>query len=143
MEASWINGLLGGIVLGVAAVLLLLANGRIAGISGIFGALTNRRLVFDWSERSLFMIGMVAAPALYYLLAGGVPSITVTANPLLLILAGGLVGIGTQMGSGCTSGHGICGTARFSKRSIVAVATFMAFGALSVFVLRLLGLGVA
>ena len=118
-------GLAGGILIGLSAALLLLANGRIAGISGITGSLIALKLPTAWSESLLFVVGLVAAPAIYAL-AVSPPAITITTSVPLLIAGGVLVGIGSRLGSGCTSGHGVCGMSRLSKRSILATATFMA-----------------
>lgn len=118
-------GLAGGILIGLSAALLLLANGRIAGISGITGSLIALKLPAAWSENLLFIVGLVAAPAIYALIVSA-PAITITTSVPLLIAGGVLVGIGSRLGSGCTSGHGVCGMSRLSKRSILATATFMA-----------------
>jgi uncharacterized membrane protein YedE/YeeE len=118
-------GLAGGILIGLSAALLLLANGRIAGISGITGSLIALKLPAAWSESLLFVVGLVAAPAIYALIVTP-PAITITTSVPLLIAGGVLVGIGSRLGSGCTSGHGVCGMSRLSKRSILATLTFMA-----------------
>ncbi len=118
-------GLAGGILIGLSAALLLLANGRIAGISGITGSLIALKLPAAWSENLLFIVGLVAAPAIYALIVSP-PAIHITTSVPLLIAGGVLVGIGSRLGSGCTSGHGVCGMSRLSKRSILATATFMA-----------------
>ncbi len=128
-------GLAGGILIGVAAALLLLANGRIAGISGIAGSLVTLELPAAWSENALFLAGLVAAPAVYAL-AVSPPGINITGSLPLLIAGGVLVGIGSRLGSGCTSGHGVCGNSRLSKRSILATLTFMAVAILIVTVSR-------
>ncbi len=118
-------GLAGGILIGLSAALLLLANGRIAGISGITGSLIALKLPAAWSENLLFVVGLVAAPAIYALIVSA-PAITITTSVPLLIAGGVLVGLGSRLGSGCTSGHGVCGMSRLSKRSILATLTFMA-----------------
>ena len=118
-------GLAGGSLIGLSAALLLLANGRIAGISGITGSLIALKLPAAWSENLLFIVGLVAAPAIYALIVSA-PAITITTSVPLLIAGGVLVGIGSRLGSGCTSGHGVCGMSRLSKRSILATLTFMA-----------------
>jgi uncharacterized membrane protein YedE/YeeE len=126
VNPDWLNGLVGGALIGGAAGALLLLNGRIAGISGIVGGLLKNPGAerSDWLERAAFVAGLIAAPMVFGAL-GGARDIVITQNAGLLVAGGLLVGIGTRMGSGCTSGHGICGLGRMSKRSIAAVATFM------------------
>jgi uncharacterized membrane protein YedE/YeeE len=132
-EFTPIESLTGGLLIGAGAALLLLCNGRIAGISGIVGGALGAE-PGDRLWRLLFLLGLPLGAALVSIgLDGtGVPR----ASTPLLIAGGLLVGYGTQLGSGCTSGHGVCGMARGSKRSIVATATFMAAGAVTVFVVR-------
>ena len=125
--------LVGGLILGVATVILLLGIGRIAGISGIVSSVLKPKRVEMWQV--LFIAGLVLSPLLYSVFRP-LPDIEVTTSLPLLIAAGLLVGFGTRLGSGCTSGHGICGNARLSPRSIVATATFMAFGIITVFIGR-------
>lgn len=126
---------IGGSLIGLSAALLWQCNGRIAGISGIVGGLLTPRAT-DIAWRVAFVVGLVVAPLLYRLLGGGVAAIDV-ASPLAAIVVGGfLVGFGTRLGSGCTSGHGVCGLARLSRRSIVATAIFMATAIATSFVLR-------
>jgi uncharacterized membrane protein YedE/YeeE len=126
--------LAGGVLIGLAASWLVLANGRIAGISGLLGGLVDRAA--DWRPRAAFVAGLVLAPLLYRVLTGGLPSANVTAAWPQLALAGLLVGVGTRYASGCTSGHGVCGLARLSPRSLVATLSFMAAGFGTVYVLR-------
>ncbi len=130
-------GLTGGILIGLSAALLLLANGRIAGISGITGSLVALKLPAAWSENLIFLVGLIAAPAIYALMASP-PAIIITSSLPLLVAGGVLVGIGSRLGSGCTSGHGVCGMSRLSKRSILATLTFMAVAILTVTISRLL-----
>ena len=128
------TALFGGALIGLAAALLLLASGRIAGISGILGgALAGPGEDRGW--RLAFLIGLPLGAAVVSLVRGGL-AISVSASPGVLIAAGLLVGFGTQLGSGCTSGHGVCGIARASRRSLAATGVFMATGALTVFVVR-------
>ena len=130
--------LVGGVIIGAATVLLLLGIGRITGISGIASRLLKPKKVKAW--QILFIVGLVISPLLYQLVAP-LPIVEITRSWPLLIGAGLLVGFGTRLGSGCTSGHGICGNARLSPRSMVATATFMLFGILTVYIGRhLLGL---
>jgi uncharacterized membrane protein YedE/YeeE len=124
----------GGVLIGVAVAMLLLLNGRIAGISGIVGGLlVPRRGDLGW--RFAFVFGLLAAPALWRL-AGGAIEMRIDAGFGTLAAAGLLVGVGTSYGSGCTSGHGVCGLSRLSPRSLVATAAFMAAGIATVFVVR-------
>ncbi len=125
---------LGGMLIGLAAVILMLGNGRIAGIVGIVGGLV-KPVAGDWVWRLAFVAGMLAAPLVYGLFAV-LPGVTLDANWPTLLIAGVLVGIGTRLGSGCTSGHGVCGIARMSRRSLVATVCFMSSGFATVFVLR-------
>ncbi|MBK6006822.1 YeeE/YedE family protein [Ramlibacter ginsenosidimutans] len=124
----------GGVLIGLAAAMFVLLNGRIAGISGVLGGLLNP-VRGDVAWRAAFIAGMVGAPMLYALFAA-VPRVEINAGQGALICAGLLVGVGTRYGSGCTSGHGVCGLSRLSPRSMVATATFMAAGFLTVFVAR-------
>ena len=126
--------LAGGLVLGLAAALFILLNGRVLGISGIVGGLLRPR-AGDAGWRIAFVAGLLAAPVLWSLAAAPVVP-RIQAGPALLVLAGLLVGWGTAHGSGCTSGHGVCGLARLSPRSLVATLAFMATGFATVFVLR-------
>jgi uncharacterized membrane protein YedE/YeeE len=138
-EANFIGGIIGGALIGVAAVLLLLFNGRIAGISGIVGGIFSDNSVAERLWRAVFVVGIVCGAALYSLIFGA-PSIQMQTNTPILIVAGLLVGFGTRLGSGCTSGHGVCGLARRSPRSLAATMTFILFGALTVFLMRHLSL---
>jgi uncharacterized protein len=136
-----ISSLLGGILIGVAAALMLLACGRIAGISGILGGLT-RPTRGDVAWRLTFVLGLVVGGLVIERLRPG--SLGVSVAPLWLVaVAGLLVGYGSRLGHGCTSGHGLCGISRLSRRSIVATLVFMGAGAATVFVLRHLVGGVA
>ena len=126
--------LAGGALIGLAAALLLLLNGRVAGISGVLGGLL-KPVKGDIAWRAAFVLGLVGAP-LAYLLFARLPAPRIDAEYAALIAAGLLVGVGTRYGSGCTSGHGVCGLARLSPRSLVATACFMASGFATVFVIR-------
>ncbi len=132
------TSLAGGILLGLAAAMFLLLNGRIAGISGIFGGLLwPKRGDIGW--RLAFLLGLLAAPGLWLLLAPSslpLPAVRIDAGGTALILAGLAVGLGTRYGSGCTSGHGVCGLSRLSLRSLAATMTFMAGGFVTVYLLR-------
>ena len=128
------SALAGGVLIGIASALFVLLNGRIAGISGIVGGLL-RPSRGDVAWRAAFVVGLVGAPWVYRLVAV-LPPLRIDASDGALILAGLLVGIGTRYGSGCTSGHGVCGLSRLSVRSLAATAAFMGAGFATVFVLR-------
>lgn len=126
----------GGLLIGTAAALLLLLTGRIAGVSGMAAAATGiGRGGAPWSQAAGFVVGLPIGAA-FVSLALRTPGIVVTSSVPLLIVAGLLVGFGTRLGNGCTSGHGVCGIGRLSLRSLAATATFMAAGAATVFLLR-------
>ena len=127
------SALFGGVLIGLSMVLLLLTDGRIAGISGVVGGLLVSK-VRDAGWRLAFILGLIAAPLLYAAVAGGVPPVSVTSSTGLLIAGGLLVGFGARLGSGCTSGHGVAGIARLSPRSFVATGVFLAAGMVTVFV---------
>ena len=130
-----LSSLVGGALIGLAAAILLLFNGRIAGISGILGGLTTLP-PGDRLWRGLFLGGLVAGALLYRVWDPGSADITLTGSLPLLVIGGLIVGFSTRLGSGCTSGHGVCGIARLSKRSLTATACFMASAILTVFVMR-------
>ncbi|HWT59338.1 MAG TPA: YeeE/YedE family protein [Rhizobium sp.] len=134
---TYLPSLFGGMLIGVSAVMLLLFNGRIVGISGIVGRLAQGVGV---QTNLPFVFGLLLGPLLYLLVFGRWPTVQITVGWPLLIVAGLLVGFGSRMGSGCTSGHGIMGLARLSPRSFVAVAIFLTAGVVAVTVLRCLGL---
>ena len=134
-EFTPFTGALGGALIGLAAALLLALNGRIAGISGIVGGLLPPR-AGDALWRLLFVAGLALGALLVRLYNGAPLAVPVESSTFTLVLGGLLVGFGTRLGSGCTSGHGICGLARLSPRSLVAVVTFMASAMLTVFALR-------
>lgn len=128
------TSLLGGLLIGIATAILILFNGRIAGVSGILGGLIKPRL-HEVSWRSAFLLGILLSPALWNLWLPA-PIVLIEANDTLIIVAGLLVGLGTRYGAGCTSGHGICGISRLSPRSIVATLTFMLAGFVTVYIMR-------
>ena len=130
-----VSGLIGGLLIGAAAALLLLLNGRISGISGIVGGLLGPRSS-DVGWRVVFVAGLVLGAFGYMLATGGAIPVKMQASLPVLVLAGLLVGFGTRLGSGCTSGHGLCGVARLSKRSIVATSVFFGVAMLTVFLTR-------
>jgi uncharacterized membrane protein YedE/YeeE len=126
----------GGALIGLAAVLLLALKGRIAGVSGIAMRLLPPYEDKEFAGRFAFVAGLIAAPILMWLASGRWPEQTIAAGVPVLVAAGLLVGFGSVWGSGCTSGHGVCGLSRLSVRSLVATLTFMATGILTVFVMR-------
>ena len=128
------SALAGGMLIGLAAAMFVLLNGRIAGISGVIGGLF-KPVKGDVAWRAVFVLGLVGAPWVYALLAA-LPQPRIDASFGALVIAGLLVGVGTRYGSGCTSGHGVCGLARLSPRSLVATVAFMAAGFATVFVIR-------
>lgn len=138
MSIDWANftpwaSLGGGVLIGLSAGFFAIMNGRIAGISGLLGALVDGGE--GRGEKFLFILGLLLTPLLWSLFSE-LPSMQFDAGWLALLVAGALVGIGTRYGSGCTSGHGVCGISRLSLRSLVATAAFMAAGFATVFVLR-------
>ncbi|MDQ1922297.1 YeeE/YedE family protein [Massilia pseudoviolaceinigra] len=140
LSPDLVRALAGGALIGLAAAMFLLLNGRIAGISGILGGLL-RPVRSELGWRIAFLLGLVLSPLVFVLFAP-LPQVHVDAGKASLIVGGVLVGLGTRYGSGCTSGHGVCGIARLSPRSLAASATFMLAGFVTVFVLRhLLGFG--
>lgn len=128
--------LLGGALIGLSAVLLMWAAGRIAGVSGIAARLFPPYEDRQFAGRLAFVAGLIAAPILVRLVTGGLPAQTIAATTPVLIVAGLLTGFGSVWGSGCTSGHGVCGLSRLSVRSLVATVTFMATGMATVFLMR-------
>ena len=130
--------LAGGLLIGLSAALLIALLGRVAGISGITGALLQMptwSAVKQWGWRLAFIAGLIAAPLVWQWFAP-LPAMETPSDPLVIIVAGLLVGFGTRMGSGCTSGHGVCGLSRLSMRSLAATLTSITTGAITVFVMR-------
>lgn len=124
----------GGILLGLASAMFILVNGRILGISGIVGGLL-RPKAGDMAWRLVFLLGILAAPLLYRLYAGPITA-RIDAGWATVVIAGLMVGVGTRYGSGCTSGHGVCGLSRLSPRSLLATLSFMGAGFVTVFLAR-------
>ena len=127
-----VSGLIGGLLIGLAAALLLLLNGRLSGISGIVGGLLAPKSS-DVSWRVVFVAGLLLGAFIYVLATGDAMLVRMQASLPVLVVAGLLVGFGTRLGSGCTSGHGVCGIARLSKRAIAATAVFFVVAMLTVF----------
>jgi uncharacterized protein len=139
MSIDWasfspVSAAIGGVIIGIAVAMLVLVNGRVAGISGIVGGLL-RPATADVAWRLAFIAGLIAAPLLFSA-AGKLPAIVIDAGFPTAVVAGLLVGLGTRYGAGCTSGHGVCGVSRLSPRSIVATLAFMASGFATVFIIR-------
>lgn len=133
-----LSALTGGIIIGCAVILFFYTTGRLAGISGIFAnAFTSKS---NRSSNLLFLLGLVGGPLGYFYLTKVPVSFEITNSYIFIIIAGFLVGLGTRMGGGCTSGHGICGISRISMRSIIATITFIFTGMLTVFILQQFGI---
>ncbi len=134
-DFSPVSALVGGSLIGLSAAMLLYSNGKVAGVSGIlFGMLSPTRGDTLW--RLAFVAGLIGGAGLFGVITGDVVTVSVTSSWPLLVAGGLLVGAGTQTGQGCTSGHGVCGIGRLSRRSMVATVTFMSAAALTVFVVR-------
>lgn len=131
---DWLWGFVGGLMIGGAAAIYLLYNGRVMGASGIIGELVDRSDWSNWAERLVFLAGLIGAPYLLSLLIGGETHLT--GNWPVIVLAGLLVGIGTRLANGCTSGHGVCGISRLSPRGIVATLIYLLAGGLTMLLLR-------
>jgi hypothetical protein len=130
MQQDWIMGLIGGGLIGMAGALFLLVNGRIMGASGIIGGLVDGSGRRDWQERAALVAGLFIVPGLAALAIGGAET-HLTGNWAVIVAAGLLVGIGTRLANGCTSGHGVCGISRLSLRGIVATAFYIGAGGLT------------
>jgi uncharacterized protein len=129
-------GLIGGILIGLAAIVLMAGNGRILGASGIFGGLLTFNFDRDFLWRSIFIACLLAATALTALFNGMAQQMAFGTSPLTTAIGGLIVGVGVYLGNGCTSGHGICGNARFSLRSFVATCVFMLVSIFTVYIIR-------
>lgn len=136
IEQSYIYGLVGGLIIGAAAALYLLGNGRIMGASGIIGGLADGSGRGDWQDRLLFIAGLVAAPWVALSALGLSATTNASSSPAVLVAAGLLVGFGARLANGCTSGHGVCGISRFSLRGIVATGFYLFAGGVSVLLFK-------
>lgn len=138
METAFtpVASFVGGTAIGLGAVLLMLGLGRILGATGIVSGMVFAENREEALWRMAMVLGMVLAPGLIYLMSGNIPSIEVPVSPTMIVIGGVIVGFGASVGSGCTSGHGVCGLSRLSRRSFVAVPTFMATAAITVFLIR-------
>lgn len=134
MNPDWIWGLIGGLMIGTAGASFLLINGRVMGISGIFGGLIDGSGRKSWLERTAFVGGLIAVPAILAAQIGGQTHIT--ENWAVIVAGGLLVGVGTRLANGCTSGHGVCGISRLSVRGIVASLIYIAAGAVTMALAR-------
>ena len=136
-EFTPVEAIVGGLLIGLGAVMMMAMLGRVAGVSGILGGVLFPSSPAGWSWRALFIVGMIVAPAVYTLVQGHAPPFEMmSSSTALTIISGVLVGIGVTFGSGCASGHGVCGLARLSPRSISATAIFMLAAGVTVFVMR-------
>ncbi|WP_170473402.1 YeeE/YedE family protein [Ruegeria arenilitoris] len=136
MYVEWIWGLIGGLLIGLGAAVYLLCNGRIMGASGILGNLVERGPLDKKMERLIFVVGLIGMPLLLRPLIAPAAQTHLTSNISIVILAGLLVGVGTRVANGCTSGHGVCGISRFSLRGIVATVIYILAGALTLALFR-------
>ncbi|WP_254429205.1 MULTISPECIES: YeeE/YedE family protein [unclassified Ruegeria] len=138
METAFtpVASLTGGILIGVASTLLMLVMGRVMGATGILTGLVQPSNRQDFAWRLVLVAGMITGPALFWMFSGQMPAVDVPVSTPALLVGGVIVGLGVTYGAGCTSGHGVCGMARLSPRSIVATLTFMAFTFVTVFVVR-------
>lgn len=135
-EFTPIASTLGGVLIGLAAVMLMAFQGRVFGATGILAGFLSPANSSDWAWRAALLAGMVSGPLAYAILTGHMPAIDVPVSKVALIVGGFIVGIGVTFGSGCTSGHGVCGLARLSPRSIVAVLSFMFSTGVTVYIVR-------
>ena len=135
MPLDWSMGLVGGLLIGTAAAIYLLVNGKVMGASGIIGGLVDGSGRNEWQDRAALIAGLIIAPGLVALMMGGGQTF-LTDDWAIIIIAGLLVGIGTRLANGCTSGHGVCGISRLSLRGIVATAFYIGAGGLTVVIFK-------
>lgn len=135
-EFTPMASLIGGGLIGFSAVLLMLGLGRVMGATGILAGVLLPKSLEEWSWRISVLLGMFSAPWIFSLATGSLPEIQIPGSTTMLILGGLIVGVGVTIGNGCTSGHGVCGLARLSQRSLVAVLLFMASTAITVYMIR-------
>lgn len=136
IEQSYIYGLVGGLIIGLAGAVYLLGNGRIMGASGVIGGLVDGSGRSEWRDRVLFIAGLIAAPWLALSILGVQVDTNITSNPSVIIAAGLLVGFGARLANGCTSGHGVCGISRLSLRGIAATGFYLFAGGVSVLIFK-------
>lgn len=130
------TSLSGGVLIGIASTLLMLLVGRVMGATGVLSGFFQPSSREDFAWRAALLAGMVTGPTIVWIVSGDMPTVTVPVSTLALVVGGFIVGVGVTFGSGCTSGHGVCGMARLSPRSIVATLTFMVFTFATVFIMR-------
>ena len=135
MHIDWIYGLIGGAIIGIAGAIFLLFNARIMGASGIIGGLVDGSGKSDWQERAAMVAGLFIVPAIAASMMGGAQT-NVTDNLVVIVAAGLLVGVGTRLANGCTSGHGVCGISRLSLRGIVATGFYIGAGGLTMVIFK-------
>ncbi|WP_458790123.1 YeeE/YedE family protein [Yoonia sp. MH D7] len=135
MNHDWLMGLIGGGLIGTSAAIFLLFNGKVMGASGLVGGLVDKSGLGNWQERVSWLAGLIILPAILTLWFGVKPT-NVTGNIPLIIIAGLLVGVGTRIANGCTSGHGVCGISRLSLRGIVATVFYIGAGGLTVIIFK-------
>ncbi len=136
IETSYIYGLIGGLIIGIAAALYLLGNGRVMGASGIIGGLVDGSAGHDRRDQFIFVLGLILVPWLVILSFDLAPKTNITSNPVIIVAAGLLVGFGARVANGCTSGHGVCGISRLSPRGIVATLFYLFSGGVSVLLFK-------
>lgn len=136
IEQSYIYGLGGGLIIGLAGAVYLLGNGRIMGASGVIGGLVDGSGLGQWRDRAMFIVGLIVAPWIAITLSGANAETNITSDPGILIAAGLLVGFGARLANGCTSGHGVCGISRLSLRGIAATTFYLFAGGVSVLVFK-------
>ncbi len=136
IEQNYIYGFSGGLIIGLAGAVYLLGNGRIMGASGIIGGLVDGSGLSEWRDRALFILGLIATPWLALTILGTEANTNITSSPLVIIASGLLVGFGSRLANGCTSGHGVCGISRLSLRGIAATAFYLFSGGVSVLVFK-------
>ena len=136
IEQSYLYGLVGGLIIGAAGAVYLLGNGRIMGASGVIGGLVDGSGLGEWRDRLLFIAGLIAAPWLALSALGHSAETNITSNPAVIVAAGLLVGFGSRLANGCTSGHGVCGISRLSLRGIAATGFYLFAGGVSVLLFK-------
>tara|TARA_R110002051_G_scaffold33923_4_gene75538 strand:- start:2956 stop:3381 length:426 start_codon:yes stop_codon:yes gene_type:complete len=135
MNQDWLMGLIGGGLIGTAAAIFLLINGKVMGASGLTGGLVDRSGIDTWQERAAWLAGLIIFPAILTVIYGIKPT-NITTNIPLIVIAGLLVGVGTRLANGCTSGHGVCGISRLSLRGIAATIFYIGAGGVTMIIFK-------